>query len=99
MASARGWIYDLWLVERLAAKLDARPLPDVRLTEDWTPPYVGAPAGPCGPAALAACFCGAKNVLALLPDPTGIYQSREGLAARRRLHWVKDTTIRLRRHP
>jgi hypothetical protein len=36
-----GWIYDLWLVERLAAKLEARPLPDVRLRWDWTPPYLG----------------------------------------------------------
>jgi hypothetical protein len=36
-----GWIYDLWLLERLAARLDADPLPDVRLTRSWTPPYLG----------------------------------------------------------
>ena len=35
-----GWIYDLWLIERLAARLDADPLPDVRLTRSWTPPYL-----------------------------------------------------------
>ena len=34
-----GWIYDLWLLERIAAKLRANPLDDVRLTRDWTPPY------------------------------------------------------------
>jgi hypothetical protein len=36
-----GWIYDLWLRERLAAKLEADPLPDVRLTRSWTVPYLG----------------------------------------------------------
>ncbi len=36
-----GWIYDIWLLERLAAKLEAKPLPDVRLSSDWTPPYLG----------------------------------------------------------
>jgi hypothetical protein len=36
-----GWIYDLWLLERLAVKLEADPLPDVRLTRSWTPPYLG----------------------------------------------------------
>ena len=36
-----GWIYDLWPLERLAAKLEADPLPDVRLTRSWTPPYLG----------------------------------------------------------
>jgi hypothetical protein len=29
------------LLERLAAKLEAKPLPDVRLRQDWTPPYLG----------------------------------------------------------
>jgi hypothetical protein len=36
-----GWIYDLWLLERLAAKLEADPLPEIRLTRNWTPPYLG----------------------------------------------------------
>jgi hypothetical protein len=36
-----GWIYDLWLLERLAARLEADPLPDVRLTRGSTPPYLG----------------------------------------------------------
>jgi hypothetical protein len=36
-----GWIYDLWLLERLAAKLEAKPLPDIRLRWDWPPPYLG----------------------------------------------------------
>ena len=36
-----GWIYDIWLLERLAAKLEAKPLADIRLRTDWTPPYLG----------------------------------------------------------
>jgi hypothetical protein len=36
-----GWIYDLWLLERLAAKLEAKPLADIRLRQGWTPPYLG----------------------------------------------------------
>jgi hypothetical protein len=34
-----GWIYDLWLLERLAACLRSAPLPPVPLERDWTPPY------------------------------------------------------------
>ena len=34
-----GWTYDLWLLERLAAKLNAGPLDNVRLGRDWTIPY------------------------------------------------------------
>jgi hypothetical protein len=33
------WIYDLWLLERLADELDAQPLGGKRLTRDWTVPY------------------------------------------------------------
>jgi hypothetical protein len=34
-----GWVYDLWLLERIAAKLGAEALPDERLTNDWAVPY------------------------------------------------------------
>jgi hypothetical protein len=34
-----GWVYDLWLMERLAERLGAEPLPDERLTRDWAVPY------------------------------------------------------------
>jgi hypothetical protein len=34
-----GWVYDLWLGERIAARLGAKPLSDVRLTRDWAVPY------------------------------------------------------------
>lgn len=34
-----GWIYDLWLLERLAARLGGRALEQVELGREWTPPY------------------------------------------------------------
>jgi hypothetical protein len=34
-----GWIYDLWLLERLAAVLHGAPLPPEALGREWTPPY------------------------------------------------------------
>jgi hypothetical protein len=40
-----GWIYDLWLLERLAVCLGAGPLPPQRLGRAWTPPY-GTGIGP-----------------------------------------------------
>ena len=34
-----GWIYDLWLLERLAGELGAPTLPAVEVDEDWEIPY------------------------------------------------------------
>jgi hypothetical protein len=34
-----GWIYDLWLLERLAGELGAPALPAVGVDEDWEIPY------------------------------------------------------------
>jgi hypothetical protein len=34
-----GWIYDLWLLERIAMRLGTGPLPSERLGRAWTPPY------------------------------------------------------------
>lgn len=34
-----GWIYDLWLLERLAAALGGQALPRVRMGREWEPPY------------------------------------------------------------
>ena len=34
-----GWIYDLWLLERLAGELEAPALPAVGVDEDWEIPY------------------------------------------------------------
>ena len=34
-----GWVYDLWLLERLAAEMRLRPLPDARVGPAWKVPY------------------------------------------------------------
>jgi hypothetical protein len=34
-----GWVYDLWLLERLALGLGGRALPATPLGRDWVPPY------------------------------------------------------------
>jgi hypothetical protein len=34
-----GWVYDLWLLEHLAAKGNGRPLDAVELGREFTPPY------------------------------------------------------------
>gem|GEM_PF-3576040 len=34
-----GWIYDLWLLERIARRARAKPLEADNLSQDWTPPY------------------------------------------------------------
>lgn len=34
-----GWIYDLWLLERMASCLAAPPLPAQPLGREWSPPY------------------------------------------------------------
>jgi hypothetical protein len=34
-----GWIYDLWLLERLAARLQLEPLPPARVGPRWRVPY------------------------------------------------------------
>jgi hypothetical protein len=34
-----GWIYDLWLLERLARDGGGSPLPAVKLSRDWEAPY------------------------------------------------------------
>ena len=34
-----GWLYDLWLLEALARKADAKPLKEIRLNRGWKAPY------------------------------------------------------------
>ncbi|HYI37565.1 MAG TPA: hypothetical protein VEX39_13200 [Thermoleophilaceae bacterium] len=34
-----GWLYDLWLLERLAAAMRLTPLPNARIGPAWTVPY------------------------------------------------------------
>jgi hypothetical protein len=37
--AVNGWLYDLWLMERLARVLDAPPLSGARIGPEWTVPY------------------------------------------------------------
>ncbi len=42
-----GWVYDLWLLERLAAVMELQPLPAARVGPAWKVPYgLGRSASP-----------------------------------------------------